>query len=184
MASSKAFQDLVHAHSENSGSERHSNNGSTAESETCKEEIKKLYVEEQSKEAIGDQLIKEEEREIGDTGLRPYNQYLHHGKGFLYFSLSTLSHIMFIAGQMIQNILLAANIQKSGITEELITVYSLIGCSLALFLLGRSYFIVLLGLGASKSIFSTLQTSLFRAPMGFYDATPLGRILSRVGHSA
>ncbi|KAK9914395.1 hypothetical protein M0R45_038176 [Rubus argutus] len=36
------------------------------------------------------------------------------------------------------------------------------------------------GLETSKSLFSQLLNSLFRAPMSFYDSTPLGRILSRV----
>ncbi|KAL3506675.1 hypothetical protein ACH5RR_032057 [Cinchona calisaya] len=36
------------------------------------------------------------------------------------------------------------------------------------------------GLKASKSIFYVFMTSIFRAPMSFYDSTPLGRILSRV----
>ncbi|GLT53827.1 hypothetical protein SLA2020_270700 [Shorea laevis] len=49
-----------------------------------------------------------------------------------------------------------------------------------LFLLIRSFYIVLVGYGASLRIFSTLMTSLIRAPMSFYDSTPLGRILSRV----
>ncbi|KAB1202796.1 putative ABC transporter C family member 15 [Morella rubra] len=43
----------------------------------------------------------------------------------------------------------------------------------------QSFYVVVLGFGASRSIFSTLMTSLFRAPMCFYDSTPMGRILSR-----
>eukprot|EP01018_Ginkgo_biloba_P020837 Gb_12924 [translate_table: standard] len=39
---------------------------------------------------------------------------------------------------------------------------------------------IILGLQASKSFFFELMTSLFRAPMAFFDSTPLGRILSRV----
>ncbi|KAB2596767.1 hypothetical protein D8674_032217 [Pyrus ussuriensis x Pyrus communis] len=47
-------------------------------------------------------------------------------------------------------------------------------------LLFRTLATVVLGLEASKSLFSQLLNSLFRAPMSFYDSTPLGRILSRV----
>ncbi|KAL0304369.1 UNVERIFIED_CONTAM: ABC transporter C family member 10 [Sesamum radiatum] len=37
-----------------------------------------------------------------------------------------------------------------------------------------------MGMKSSRALFSQLLISLFRAPMSFYDSTPLGRILSRV----
>lgn len=51
----------------------------------------------------GDQLIKAEEREVGDAGFKPYIQYLKHHKGFLYISLAIIVHTMFIVGQYIQS---------------------------------------------------------------------------------
>ncbi|CAN1300406.1 ABC transporter C family member 10 [Linum perenne] len=63
---------------------------------------------------------------------------------------------------------------------NLLTVYSAIGGIMAVILIIRSRVVVLLGCGTSKSIFSKLLVSLFRAPMSFYDSTPLGRVLSRV----
>ena len=83
--------------------------------------------------------------------------------------------------QLIQNHWFAAEIEDSNVsTVRLIAVYSGIGCILVLFILLRTVSVVGLGFGASLSIFSALLSSLFRAPMSFYDATPLGRILSRV----
>ena len=81
--------------------------------------------------------------------------------------------------QLIQNYWLAAEIEDSTVSR-FIAVYFGIGFIVVLFLLRRAFFIVGLGFGASLSIFSALLSSLFRAPMSFYDATPLGRILSRV----
>jgi ABC-type multidrug transport system fused ATPase/permease subunit len=52
-------------------------------------------------------------------------------------------------------------------------------CVLAFIL--RSEMIVQLGLLASKSFFQKLMTSIMKAPMSFFDATPSGRILNRVG---
>ncbi|KAJ4748880.1 hypothetical protein LUZ62_083285 [Rhynchospora pubera] len=46
--------------------------------------------------------------------------------------------------------------------------------------LNMCFFVVMLGLVTSKSLFSQLLGSLFHAPMTFYDSTPLGRIISRV----
>ncbi|RVX04073.1 ABC transporter C family member 10 [Vitis vinifera] len=181
MHSSQEFQDLVNAHNATVGSERQPEQDSTQKSKIPKGEIQKIYTEKQLRDTSGEQLIKKEEREIGDTGLKPYLQYLKYSKGFLYFFLATLSHVIFIVGQLVQNYWLAANVQNSSVSQlKLIAVYTGIGLSLSLFLLLRSFFVVLLGLEASQSIFSTLLSSLFRAPMSFYDSTPLGRILSRV----
>ncbi|GFZ16425.1 multidrug resistance-associated protein 14 [Actinidia rufa] len=178
--SSQQFQNLVNAHKDTAGSEMQTEYASQRP-KTSKEEIQKLYTEEQIQAPLGDQLVKKEERETGDTGLQPYIQYLNQSKGFLYLSLSVVSHIMYIIGQFGQSLWLAADVQDSSVSRlELVLVYTLIGCGVSVFLLGRSYFIVALGLKTSHSIFSKLMTSLFRAPMSFYDSTPLGRILSRV----
>ncbi|XP_051197537.1 ABC transporter C family member 10 [Lolium perenne] len=128
-----------------------------------------------------DQLIKREERESGDTGLKPYMLYLHQNKGFLYASLCVISHIIFIAGQISQNSWMAANVQNPGVsTLKLISVYIGIGVCTMFFVLSRSLFAVVLGIQTSRSLFSQLLNSLFRAPMSFFDSTPLGRVLSRV----
>lgn len=182
LATSQAFQDLVNAHSSKIETEIQLQFSSTSRPPIQSTgEIQNEYVKEKPGSPSGDQLIKQEERETGDTGLKPYIQYLCQEKGFLFFTLANLAHLIFIIGQLIQNYWLAADIENSDIsTVKLLTVYMLIGFSLAIFLLLRSLYYVLLGCGTSTSIFSTLLNSLFRAPMSFYDSTPLGRILSRV----
>ncbi|WCJ26437.1 ABC transporter C family member 10 [Euphorbia peplus] len=182
MASSREFQDLVNAHKKTAGSSEEQNDIPSGErTEAYKDEIQKAYIQEQLGEPMADQLIKEEEREAGDTGFKPYLQYLRHGKGFLYFSLGTIFHVVFVIVQVIQNYWLAANIENFHVSRILLfTIYTTTGLIGALFLLLRSFSLVLLGCSASKSIFSTLSASLFRAPMSFYDSTPIGRILSRV----
>ncbi|XP_035543405.1 ABC transporter C family member 10-like [Juglans regia] len=181
LASSQEFQNFVNAHNETVGSQRQAKSATSQQSKTSKgDEIQNKY-EEKLVSAPGDQLIKQEERESGNTGLKPYLQYLSQNKGFLYFLLATICHFIFIVGQLIQNYWLASDIQDSNVsTVKLIAVYSGIGAILVLFLLLRALSVVGLGFGASLSIFSTLLSSLFRAPMTFYDSTPLGRILSRV----
>ena len=167
MHSSQEFQDLVNAHNAMVGSERQPEHDSTLKSKIRKGEIQKIYTEKQLRETSGEQLIKKEEREMGDTGLKPYLQYLQYSKGFLYFFLSTLSHVIFIVAQLVQNYWLAANVQNPSVSQlKLIAVYTGIGLSLSIFLLLRSFFVVVVGLGASQSIFSTLLSSLFRAQIG------------------
>ncbi|KAG0502407.1 hypothetical protein HPP92_002479 [Vanilla planifolia] len=85
-----------------------------------------------------DQLIKKEERETGNTGLKPYLLYLSQNKGFLYASISALSHAIFIAGQVSQNSWMAAKIQDPEVSlMKLIGVYLAIGFGTIFFLLSR-----------------------------------------------
>ncbi|CAL5400016.1 unnamed protein product [Camellia sinensis] len=83
LASSREFQDLVNAHKETGGVERLEEVSSSQKCETSTKEIRKTHTEEKSE---GDQLIKQEEREVGGIGLKPYMQYLNQNKGYLLFS--------------------------------------------------------------------------------------------------
>ncbi|CAA3016437.1 ABC transporter C family member 10-like [Olea europaea subsp. europaea] len=180
LATSQEFRDLVNAHKETAGSERLSGLTSSKGQETSRE-IHKTFSDKKPKAAGGDQLIKLEERDVGDTGFKPYILYLNQNKGFLFFSVAALSHLIFVIGQILQNSWMAANVDDPNVsTLKLIVVYLLIGITSTLFLLSRSLCTVVLGMQSSKSLFSQLLSSLFRAPMSFYDSTPLGRILSRV----
>ncbi|CAL5360162.1 unnamed protein product [Camellia sinensis] len=153
LAHSQQFQNLVNAHKDTASSEKHTEYAPKSKIST--EGIQEgINTEEQLRAPLGDQLIKKEERETGDTGLKPYIQYLNHSKGFLYLSLAAILHIIFIIGQFLQSLWLAANVQDSNVTIlELILVYSLIGCGASILLLLRSYLLVALGLNTSKSIF-------------------------------
>lgn len=93
-----------------------------------------------------DQLIKKEEREIRDTGVKPYMLYLRQNKGFLNVSLCAISYIVLLAGQISQNSWMAANVQNPSVnTLKLILVYIVIGVCMTFFLLSRSLFIIVLG---------------------------------------
>ncbi|PON96900.1 ATP-binding cassette containing protein [Trema orientale] len=181
LSTRKEFQDLVNSHKETAGSERLKHISPAEKHGTSSKEIKKSYTEKQFQASRGDQLIKQEEREIGMTGLKPYKQYLNQNKGYLYFSLCILCHLMFVIGQILQNTWMAANVDNPHVsTLQLIVVYLLIGTGTLVILLFRSLLLVYMGIESSKSLFSQLLNSLFRSPMSFYDSTPLGRILSRV----
>nr|QGP74113.1 ABCC transporter [Sedum alfredii] len=185
LSSSIEFQKLVNAHKETAGTERLAEVTSSHKTDHKPlKEIKTSYIEKESKMAkggINDQLIKQEEREIGDTGFKPYIQYLNQNKGFIFFTLASLGHVGFVIGQVLQNSWMAAHVDDPEISKlKLIIVYLIIGFTSTLFLLCKYLFAIYMGLQSSKSLFSQLLNSLFRAPMSFYDSTPLGRILSRV----
>ncbi|XP_047339561.1 ABC transporter C family member 10-like [Impatiens glandulifera] len=175
ITSNQQFQNLVNAHhKDNVGSKQ----GAKSRSFNDMIEERRSKDEDSSQ---GDPLIRREERESGDNGFKPYLQYFNQKKGFFYLSLVISAHSIYIAGQLAQNIMLAIYLRDPGSSiRELNIVYTLIGLGMSIFLLVRSYGLVILGLKASNSIFSKLMTSLFGAPMSFFDSTPLGRILSRV----
>ncbi|KAK9663650.1 hypothetical protein RND81_O265100 [Saponaria officinalis] len=180
LASSPDFLDLVNAHKETAGTENMSEVNDTGILNISAKEIK-TKVEKQYNASEGGQLIKQEEREKGDTGLKPYLLYLSQSKGYLYFAVVALSQWTFLAGQISQNTWMASGVDNPNVsTEKLIVVYLIIGFSSTIFLLIRSLVVVKFGMISSRSLFSKLLNSLFRAPMSFYDSTPLGRILSRV----
>ncbi|KAL7594309.1 hypothetical protein Lser_V15G30327 [Lactuca serriola] len=181
LESSKEFQNLVIALSENSGSDNHTADGSKQKSESPIQEIEKIKSIKEIEQSVGEQLIKKEERESGDTGLRPYKQYLTQSNGVIFFSLSVLLHLLYIIGQFSQNLWLAKEVQNVSISQmELLLVYMILGIVMMVFLLGRSCFIYKLTINTSIAMFNKLITCLYRAPMSFYDSTPVGRIISRV----
>lgn len=170
------------AHNDTAYCENNGTSGSPQRTKSSIEEIKKTYTTGRlGAVPVGDQLIKQEERETGNTGLKPYIQYLNQSNGFFYLSLAVISHILYLVGQLVQNLWLASELDDANTsTLKLLATYVAIGGGMTLTLVLRSYVVAVLGLKTSKAIFSKLMMSLFRAPMAFYDSTPPGRILSRV----
>lgn len=180
LSSSKEFQNLVNAHKKTAGSNELVNVTFSKRHPTSVREIRQAFMKNQFNIAQS-KLIKQEEREIGDTGLKPYLQYLNQMKCYILFSVAALCHLAFSIFQILQNLWMATNVDNHHVsTLRLIVVYFLIGVISILFMFIRSFSLVFLGFLSSKYLFLQLMNSLFRAPMSFYDSTPLGRILSRV----
>ncbi|KAI3876739.1 hypothetical protein MKX03_019508 [Papaver bracteatum] len=186
LASSSVFYDLVNAHKDTAGNERLTK-VDTPQRNAISGSAKvtgKIYREVRDKEiqeSTGQQLIKKEEKETGNTGWKPYLQYLSQKKGFFYLSLAALPQLFFFAGQVLQNYWMASNLQNSHVSKlRLVLVYFAIGCISIFFLLVRNVSTVALNMQSSKSLFTQLLNSLFHAPISFYESTPLGRLLSRV----
>ncbi|KAK1677635.1 hypothetical protein QYE76_038483 [Lolium multiflorum] len=186
LSTSKEFRELVHAHKDGGN---FSNAMSVANDERTNDKsidkISGIHISRREdffmKHSEEDQLMKREYEEIGYTSLRPYLQYLFQNKGYVYASLVAVTNLLFISGQVAQNSWLAANVQNPHVsTLRLATVYVAIGAGSIIFLLLRALAAVCLGLQTSESLFSNLLTTLFRAPISFFDSTPLGRLLSRV----
>ncbi|CAN1161873.1 ABC transporter C family member 8, partial [Linum perenne] len=181
-----AFEQLVNAHKDSITTLGSSTNQFESEEaphqpddDVVQEEFRETEV---SNKAVltGVQLTEEEEKEIGDAGLKPYFDYLTVSKGTLLLSLAVILQITFIALQVASTYWLAFAIDIPGLRNgTLIGVYALVSTLCAVFVYLRSLVTTYLGLRASKSFFSGFINAIFKAPMSFFDSTPVGRILTR-----
>ncbi|KNA24428.1 hypothetical protein SOVF_015800 isoform B [Spinacia oleracea] len=81
---SEAFQNLVNKYDTTA-----SQNSKEVLRDTAKTVTSKILQEDTKENLnVSDQLIKREEREMGDAGIQPHLQYLKYGNAFLYFPLS------------------------------------------------------------------------------------------------
>ncbi|RLN11969.1 ABC transporter C family member 8-like isoform X1 [Panicum miliaceum] len=126
------------------------------------------------------QLTEEEEKGIGDLGWKPYKDYINVSQGAFQFSGMCTSQVLFTCFQIASTYWLAVAVQMDNISAALLvgaySGLSIFSCCFAYF---RSLFAATLGLKASKAFFSGLMDSVFKAPMSFFDSTPVGRILTR-----
>jgi ABC-type multidrug transport system fused ATPase/permease subunit len=66
-----------------------------------------------------------------------------------------------------------------GSQVKFLVIYALINLADGVSMFSRQVFLYLSCLKASKVLFETLLTTVMRAPMSFFDTTPIGRVLNR-----
>ncbi|XP_062229045.1 ABC transporter C family member 8-like isoform X2 [Phragmites australis] len=126
------------------------------------------------------QLTEEEEKGIGVLGWKPYKDYINVSKGTFQFSGMCASQVLFTCFQIMSTYWLAVAVQMDNVSAALLVgAYSGLSIFSCCFAYSRSLFAATLGLKASKAFFSGLMDSVFKAPMSFFDSTPVGRILTR-----
>nr|CAB3470682.1 unnamed protein product [Digitaria exilis] len=126
------------------------------------------------------QLTEEEVKGIGDLGWKPYKDYINVSKGAFQLSGMCTSQVLFTCFQIGSTYWLAVAVQMDNVSAALLVgAYSGLSIFSCVFAYFRSYFAAILGLKASKAFFSGLMDSVFKAPMSFFDSTPVGRILTR-----
>lgn len=131
--------------------------------------------------SVAIQLTEEEEKGIGDLGWKPYKEYINVSKGAFQFSGMCIAQVLFTCFQIASTYWLAVAVQMGNVSAALLVgAYSGLSIFSCFFAYFRSCFAAILGLKASKAFFGRLMDSVFKAPMSFFDSTPVGRILTRV----
>ncbi|KAL5730763.1 hypothetical protein ACHQM5_003555 [Ranunculus cassubicifolius] len=188
-----AHKKALHGHS-NSGledgvaSDREGNPNAEDDFKEDKKEIKQNHsiTDEEVQAETQEQLVQDEERGEGKVGLKVYWKYITTAYGGLLVLVVLVAQIIFQGLQIGSNYWMAWNTPvskdaKSLVeTSTLILVYTALGLGSCIFVLIRSIATATAGYKTATILFKRMHLSIFRAPMSFFDATPSGRILSRV----
>lgn len=128
------------------------------------------------------QLTKEEEKDMGYGGWKAYAEYIRISQGHFYLIGTILTQSGFVLLQILATYWLAIAVEIPHISADiLVGIYAIISTLSCISVALRARLTAHLGLKASRAFFSGFMDSIFKAPMLFFDSTPLGRILTRVG---
>ncbi|OQR84265.1 ATP-binding Cassette (ABC) Superfamily, partial [Thraustotheca clavata] len=133
-------------------------------------------------------LVFQEKRSHGRVSTRIFSAYLHAVGGWPKFCfwvvVISLWQILSIMGDfwLSKWTMTAENGSDARFLEQtpaFLGMYALFALSGVFFTVLRTTSILLSGLRASKELFNDMTKALFQAPMAFFDANPIGRILNR-----
>jgi len=128
-------------------------------------------------------LLTQEERNVGAVELSVYLKYIKAGGGYRKFLAIYLGYVL-TALNGAASVSWVSFWTTDGEYQRhdkafYLGIYFLLACTLGLFTFIRSYLLAYFGVKASEKLHEDLLTSILRAPMSFFDTTPLGRIISR-----
>ncbi|GLE07737.1 hypothetical protein PINS_up018368 [Pythium insidiosum] len=131
-------------------------------------------------------LINDEERSQGRVGLHVFSSYYRAVGGLPVLLIILLSQALWQGLQIMSDFWLSEwSTQVSSPGGDLMsqsrrmTIYSFLGLTSALMVVVRTLTVSWCGLSAAKRLFDKMTAALIHAPMKFFDANPIGRILMR-----
>eukprot|EP01104_Vermistella_antarctica_P012859 TRINITY_DN3793_c1_g3_i1.p1 TRINITY_DN3793_c1_g3~~TRINITY_DN3793_c1_g3_i1.p1 ORF type:complete len:1624 (-),score=345.41 TRINITY_DN3793_c1_g3_i1:937-5808(-) len=145
------------------------------------DEANDLAVADDPVKAAEAKLIVEEEREVGRVRGAVYSKYMYACGGVFVVTvlllLFTIDQALLVANNYWLALWSDADTQFT--TSQYIMVYAILGGVDAIVVLGRGIVSAFMGVTASKTLQQDLLKRIIRAPMSFFDTTPLGRVLNR-----
>jgi ABC-type multidrug transport system fused ATPase/permease subunit len=137
-------------------------------------------------------LIQDEGRSDGQVSRHVFAAYYHAVGGLPIVAAILLSQMLWQALQISSDFWLsswsndAATLGKETASTNAHTAYRLgvyasLGLLAALMVFGRTVIVTIYGIRAAKSLFDRMTNALMHAPMRFFDANPIGRVLTRYG---
>ncbi|ELT99905.1 hypothetical protein CAPTEDRAFT_158862 [Capitella teleta] len=149
------------------------------------DEQEKLKKEEQTKQQM--KLTEEELAKSGNVRLKDFLSYFKAYGGCL-FTSTMWWYLMYLATQTGSNIWLsmwsndppsANGTQDTQLRDLRLGVYGGLGLIQAIGVIGQSFSAAVGCVAASRALHHNLLNNILRAPMSFFDTTPLGRIVNR-----
>ncbi|KAJ6323984.1 hypothetical protein OIU76_011313 [Salix suchowensis] len=131
-----------------------------------------------------DRFPERTQEEVSETGRVKWSVYstfiTSAYKGAL-VPIILLCQVLFQGLQMGSNYWIAwATEENHKVTgEKLIGIFILLSCGSSIFILGRAVFLATIAVETAQRLFLGMISSVFRANISFFDATPSSRILSR-----
>lgn len=97
-----------------------------------------------------------------------------------------LCQVLFQGLQMASNYWIAWGTEEEGrvTRERLIGIFVLMSGGSSFFILGRAVMLSTIAIETAQKLYVGMITSIFRAPLSFFDSTPSSRILNRVSVAA
>jgi hypothetical protein len=127
-------------------------------------------------------LTQEEETETGRVKWSVYSTFVTSAYKGALVPVILLCQVLFQGLQMGSNYWIAWATEVEGRVnkKQLIGIFVLMSGGSSIFILGRAVLLATIAVETAQCLFCRMITSVFRAPISFFDSTPSSRILSRV----
>ncbi|KAL1808203.1 hypothetical protein DCAR_0727609 [Daucus carota subsp. sativus] len=130
---------------------------------------------------VSQEKSQQEETETGRVKWHVYSTFATCAYKGALVPLILLCQVLFQALQMASNYWIAWGTEEEDRVskDKLIGIFALMSGGSSIFILGRAVLLSTIAIETAQRLFEGMITSVFRAPLSFFDSTPSSRILNR-----